>query len=162
MDSAHKKTHFNARLIKHPDLNAAYIEFPYNVEELFGKKGQVKVKVLFDNLVEYRGSLANMGSGCHVLGVTLEIRSKLNKSFGDNIDVTLEEDLQPREILVPETILQVLKKNPEASAFFDSLSFTHRKELISWLQSAKKEVTRNRRLTEFIQLMENKKKLNQR
>lgn len=162
MNSPVKKIHFNARLIKHPDLNAAYIEFPYNVEELFGKKGQVKVKVQFDNLLEYRGSLANMGTGCHVLGVTQEIRGKLNKSFGDSIEVTLEEDTQPREIMVPDAIVQALKNNPEARNFYDSLSYTNRKELISWVQSAKKDETRNRRLAEFIRLMGNKKKLNQR
>jgi hypothetical protein len=32
-------------------------DFPFSTEELFGKKGQVKIKALLDEKVEYRGSL---------------------------------------------------------------------------------------------------------
>jgi hypothetical protein len=150
---------FTAILIKHPDLDAGYIEFPYDVFELFGKKGQVKVKVLIDKTVTYRGSLANMGLGCHVLGITREIRNKLNKSYGDTLEIELQQDFEPREVIIPKDAGDLFINNPIAKAFFDTLSYTNRKEYISWIESAKKEETRKKRLSELILLLNQNKKL---
>ena len=61
---------FESEIKKHDNINAGFIEFPFDTYELFGKKGQVKVKVLFDNQISYRGSLAKMKSTCHTLGIT--------------------------------------------------------------------------------------------
>jgi hypothetical protein len=60
-------------------MNAAYVEFPFSAEDMFGKKGQVKIKASFDDKVEYRGSLAKMKSDCHILGLTQEVRKQLGK-----------------------------------------------------------------------------------
>ncbi len=57
---------FTAKLIQHPGMDATYIEFPYNVQELFGTNGQVKISASIDG-VPYRGVLSNMGTGCHIL-----------------------------------------------------------------------------------------------
>jgi hypothetical protein len=145
------KISFTAPIIQVEGMNAAYIEFPFNVEELFGTRGQVKVKALFDGKVEYRGSLANMGRNCHTLGLTKEIREKLQKNFGDNILVELERDLEVREITVPEDVQTALNEYPEALAFFEKLSYTHRKEYINWITSAKKEETKINRIGLFIE-----------
>ena len=52
-----------------------------------------------------------------------------------------------------------LGQNPEALAIFESLSFTCRKEYVTWIASAKKDETRNRRIGLMIdRLLENKKK----
>jgi len=55
-----KEIKFKAIIQQNGTMNAAFVEFPFSVEELFGKKGQVKIKALFDETVEYRGSLAKM------------------------------------------------------------------------------------------------------
>jgi len=77
---------FSAEIQQHQDINAAFVNFPFDISELFGKKGQVKVKVLFDDMVEYRISLANMG-GCHRLELTQAIRKELGKTFGDIVEI---------------------------------------------------------------------------
>lgn len=81
-----KTYRFTVEIKKHPTLNAAYVEFPYDVEEEFGTKGQVKVKVTIDGF-EYRGSLAKMGGESHRLGLTQKIRQKINKNPGDTVEV---------------------------------------------------------------------------
>lgn len=43
-----KKYEFDALIQKHDSIDAAFIEFPYDVLEEFGTKGQVKVKAVFD------------------------------------------------------------------------------------------------------------------
>lgn len=155
------KISFSAPIIQVEGMNAAYVEFPFNVEELFGTRGQVKIKALFDKQVKYRGSLANMGRNCHTLGLTQEIRSKLGKSFGDMVEVELERDLEVREVIVPDDVQALLNKNPEEKAFFEKLSYTHRKEYINWITSAKKEETRTNRLVSFIEKLQQKKKPDQ-
>jgi len=152
---------FTATIIQVEGMNAAYVEFPFNVEELFGTRGQVKIKALFDKQVEYRGSLANMGRNCHTLGLTQEIRSKLGKSFGDTIEVELERDLEVREVIIPEDVQALLNENPDEKAYFEKLSYTHRKEYINWITSAKKEETRTNRLVSFIEKLRQKKKPDQ-
>jgi len=149
---------FSATIRRLEWMDAAFIEFPYNVEELFNKKGQVKVKALFDGKVEYRGSLAKMGLPCHFLGITKEIRKKLGKSFGDVIDVELEEDFEVREVIIPEDVALVLSQNPDAAEFFNSLSYTFRKEYIRWIETAKKEETRKKRLELLREKLLGKKK----
>lgn len=83
-------------------MNAAFVEFPFSTQELFGKKGQVKVRAVFDGRVEYRGSLARMGSTCHLLGLTQEVRTRLGKSFGDTVKVELEEDKEEHIATLPK------------------------------------------------------------
>ena len=49
---------FDAEIQKVPDIDGAYIIFPYDVREEF-QKGRVKVKATFDG-VKYNGSLVRM------------------------------------------------------------------------------------------------------
>ncbi|MFY1048225.1 DUF1905 domain-containing protein [Chryseobacterium sp. GP-SGM7] len=83
-----KEIIFNAIIKQNGNMNAAFVEFPFSTEALFHKKGQVKIKAIFDYKVEYRGSLAKMKSDCHILGLTQEIRKQLGKTFGDEVSVS--------------------------------------------------------------------------
>ena len=144
-----EKIVFEATIVQHKGMNAAYVEFPYDVQELFGTRGQVKIRAELDGKIIYRGSLANMGVGCHILGLTKEIRKQLGKSFGDTIAVTLEKDTEERKVEIPDDIAEILNQNPGYRSFFDSLSYTNRKEYIHWIESAKKEETRSNRLAQL-------------
>ena len=156
-----EKISFTAIIIQHEGMNAGYIEFPFSVEEIFGTRGMVKVKALFDGKADYRGIMSNMGTGCHILILTQEVRRKLGKTFGDSVCVELEHDLEKREVVIPEDIQKVLNEFPEALAFFEKLSYTHRKEYINWITSAKKEETRAKRMVSFIEKLLEKKKPDQ-
>lgn len=80
---------FEAVIIKVPDIDGAYIEFPYDVREEFGK-GRVFVHATFDGY-PYDGSLVKMGTICHIIGIRKDIRSQINKQPGDVIKVTIRE-----------------------------------------------------------------------
>jgi uncharacterized protein YdeI (YjbR/CyaY-like superfamily) len=47
---------------------------------------------------------------------------------------------------LPDDLSSVLKKNKKASAFFNTLSFTNKKEYIEWIVTAKREETRKERV----------------
>ncbi len=149
---------FKAIIQQNGKMNAAFVEFPFSTEELFNKKGQVKIKALFDGKIEYRGSLAKMKSDCHILGLTQEIRKQLGKTFGDEVSVSLAEDKEERVVEIADDIASVFNDNPEARALFDKMSYTHRKEYIRWIEEAKKPETRENRKIKMIQMILDGKK----
>ena len=147
---------FNAIIKQHENLNAAFVEPPFDVKEVFGSK-RVKVKATFDG-VEYRGSVVNMG-GCYMLGLTQEIRNKIAKCFGDEVFVTLEKDEEERLVEVPEDFATAMNCNEIAVSTFKSLSFTAQKEYVNWITSAKREVTRSERVIKAVSLLSEGKRL---
>lgn len=80
---------FRAEIKKVPDINGAYIEFPYDVKEEFGK-GRVKVFATFDG-VPYEGSLVRMKTPGHIIGIRKDIREQIEKQPGDQVLVTIQE-----------------------------------------------------------------------
>ncbi len=148
---------FDALIHKHSNLDAAFIEFPYDVEKEFGTKGRVKVIVTFDGY-EYRGSLAKMGHPVHCLGLTKEVRTAIRKNHGDTVRIILKKDEEPRIVEIPEDFSKQLDQNPNAKAYFEGLSYTHRKEYVRWITEAKKQETRETRLQKAIQMILNQVK----
>ncbi|MBV8326984.1 YdeI/OmpD-associated family protein [Chryseobacterium sp.] len=149
---------FNAIIKQNGEINAAFVEFPFSTEELFNKKGLVKIKAVFDNKVEYRGSLAKMKTDCHILGLTQEVRKQLKKTFGDEVSVSLIEDKEERLIEIAEDIALVFTQNPAVKIRFDAMSYTHRKEYIRWIEEAKKPETRENRKTKMVRMILDGKK----
>lgn len=82
---------FHAKIKKVPDIDGAYIEFPYDVRKEFGK-GRVKVHSTFDGF-PYDGSLVRMQTECHIIGLRKDIRKAISKQPGDMVEVTIRERL---------------------------------------------------------------------
>ncbi|WP_099769030.1 YdeI/OmpD-associated family protein [Chryseobacterium sp. 52] len=148
-----KPIEFKAVIQQNGEINAAFVEFPFSTEELFSKKGQVKIKATFDRTVEYRGSLVKMKSDCHILGLTQEVRKQLGKSFGDTVSVSLFEDKEERTVEITDDIATVFNENSEAKTLFEAMSYTHRKEYIRWIEEAKKPETREKRKIRMIEMI---------
>ena len=80
---------FEAEIKKVPDIDGAYIKFPYDVKSEFGK-GRVKVHATFDG-IGYDGSLVKMKTPCHIIGLRKDIRKKIGKQPGDLVKITIIE-----------------------------------------------------------------------
>ena len=80
---------FDAVIIKNPDMDAAYIEIPFDVKARYGK-GRVAVHAEFDGY-PYDGQLVRMGTPCHILGIRKDIRAAIGKQPGDTVHVRLNE-----------------------------------------------------------------------
>lgn len=80
---------FDAIIQKVPDIDGAYIDFPYDVKQEFGK-GRVKVHAQFDG-VPYDGSLVRMKTPNHILGLRKDIRQEIGKQPKDTVHVKLWE-----------------------------------------------------------------------
>ena len=87
---------YEAILREVPDSGGAYVCFPWDIRELFGK-GRIKVHARFDG-IPYDGSIVNMGvknpdgSICYVIGVLKAIRRRLGKGEGDAIRVEIDTE----------------------------------------------------------------------
>lgn len=131
------------------------MDVPFDVEKAFGSK-RPKIKATIDG-APYRGLLVRMGSDCHMLLVLKSIREEIGKTFGDEVRVTVVLDDEPRVVEIPKDLLKELKKDKEAKAFFEKLSFTHQKEYVTWIEESKKEETRARRILKTIEMLKHDK-----
>jgi len=129
----------------------AYVLFPYDVEEEFGIRGRIPVKATF-NGVPYSGSLVKYGQPEHMLPMLKDIREKIGKGPGDTVEVVLWKDEDERTIEIPPAFKKQLK-GEGLLAGFEKLSYTHRKEYIRWIDEAKKEETRQRRVAKAIEML---------
>ncbi len=145
------KQEFEAVTEKPPKTAGAYIIIPFDIQEFYGTKGRIQVKATFEGHL-YQGSLAPMG-GNHILGVRKDILQAIGKTHGDHVNVAIEQDTEPRVVTVPEDLQKLLTENGTAKTFFEKLSYTNQKEYVNWIESAKKEETRQRRLEKSIQML---------
>ena len=147
---------FNAKIIEAKTKGGAYIEIPFNVEEVYGAK-RVKVIASFDG-VQYRGSLVKMGTDCHIIGIKKEIREQIGKTIGDTVTVTLKKDELPRIVELHDEVKSFFEQHPQHLEFWNSLSYSVQKKNIDSINSAKKEETRAKRLATLLQKIQNTEK----
>ena len=133
-----------------------FVAIPFDVKELFGTSGQGRVIAHFDG-IEAKTALVPMG-GQHVLGLRKSVRETLGKQVGDPVHVTLRRDLAPRTFEMPPEFAEALAQDPDASEFFDSLSFTHRREMAASVREAKRQETKQRRLEKAMTLLQNQRR----
>ena len=60
-------------------------------------------------------------------------------------------DLENRKITLPHEMHTVLAQHPAAMSFYESLSFSNKKEYVVWILSAKQEKTKTDRLEKLVE-----------
>src|SRR5664280_3148554 len=107
-----------------------------------GKRPPVTVTI---NGHTYRTSVAPMG-GAFMLPVSAEQRAAAGVAAGDEVDIDIEVDTQPREVSVPQDLGDALDGDPQARTFFDGLSYSNRLRHVLSIEGAKTAETRQRRI----------------
>ena len=100
----------------------------------------------------WRTTVTRMG-GEFLLGLNKAVRQAAGAEAGDTVEVLIELDAAPREVEVPEPLAAALARDREAQRGFEGLSFTHRKEYATWIAEAKKDETRERRVSQALELL---------
>jgi hypothetical protein len=72
--------------------------------------------------------------------------------FGEYIDPI------NKTVKLPEDLKTLLESHPKALDYFNQLAYSHRKEYVLWLLSAKQEKTRTNRLEKTLEMLLNNKK----
>jgi bifunctional DNA-binding transcriptional regulator/antitoxin component of YhaV-PrlF toxin-antitoxin module len=128
-----------------------WVEVPFDPREVLGEaRPPVAAKI---NGVEYRSRLAVYG-GHTYLGLNREIRDAAGIEPGDEVEVVIRRDDEPRTVQVPEELVAALTcAEPEVRARFDGLAFTHRREYTRWVGEAKQAQTRERRAERAVEML---------
>jgi Domain of unknown function (DUF1905)/Bacteriocin-protection, YdeI or OmpD-Associated len=138
---------FRATLELH-GATATGIEVPADVVERLGGGKRPPVRVTI-GVHTYRSTIAPRG-GRFLVGVSAENRAAAGVAAGDELDVRLALDTEPREVDVPADLTAALAADPAAGAAFARLSYTHRKEHVRAIEAAKAPETRQRRIAAAI------------
>jgi bacteriocin resistance YdeI/OmpD-like protein/uncharacterized protein DUF1905 len=91
--------------------------------------------------------------GEFLLGLNREVRRHARVEAGDTVDVELTLDTAPRDVEVPLALAAALAQDATARANFDRLAYTHRKEYARWIDEAKRDETRQRRVSKALELL---------
>ena len=135
---------FKIKLIGHEGTSVAALKPPFDVVEVFQRKGRVPVKGTVNGF-PYRSSLMNMGDG-HMMAVNAQLRAGANCKGGDTVEVVMELDEDERKVEVPAYLKKIINSDAKAKEFWPKLSFTHQKEYVREIDGAKRPETREKRV----------------
>ncbi len=134
------------------DGGGAYVEVPADVIEALGGGRRIRVLATFGG-IDYRGSIVSMGGDAMILGVLKSIRTELGVRPGEPLAVNVERDDAPRAVAVPSDLAAALDAAGRAAAF-GTLSYSHQREYVTWVEDAKRPATRARRIEETVRRLD--------
>jgi len=132
----------------------SYVEFAHDVKELFGKRGDVRVKTLINGVAADR-ALMPTKSGFHIPVFGGDLHKKAGvKRTGDLVKVELWLDPEPHRIDIPAALAETLDFIPEFKAAWEKLTPGMKRNMCYWVGSAKTEPTKAKRVAELLRRME--------
>jgi hypothetical protein len=130
------------------DKTATGIRIPDEVVESLGAGKRPPIKVTIHGYT-YRSTVAVMG-GTYMVGVNADNRAAAGVAGGDEVDVDIELDTEPRQVSVPADFQAALEAEPEAQQTFDKLSNSNKGWHTFQIEGAKTDETRQRRIAKSI------------
>ena len=130
---------------------ATGIEVPEEVVQALGAGRRPPVRVTINGYT-YRNTVAVMG-GAYMIGVSNEHRTASGLAAGDVVDVELELDTAPREVVMPAELAAALDAEPVARATFEKLSYSNKSWHTLQVAGAKSDETRQRRVAKSIEAL---------
>lgn len=131
-----------------------YIEIPSDLAEQLKPNTKVSflVKGKLDETNINSVSLLPMGSGSFIMALKADLRKKLHKKEGAMLVVQLEADELPYQINAD--FLDCLTDVPQAAANFKKLPQSHQKYFSKWIESAKTDATKAKRISQATEAMQ--------
>jgi hypothetical protein len=128
---------------------AAGIHVPNEVVAALGSSRKPAVRATINGYT-YRSSVAFMG-GVFMLGVSNDVRRAAGVEAGQDVDVDLELDTEPREIEVPPDLAGALATDDVARRAFEALSYSNKRRIVEPIVDAKTPETRQRRIDKAVE-----------
>ncbi len=130
---------------------ATGIQVPDEAVAHLGSSKRTPVQVTINGHT-YRSTVAPMG-GVYMLPISAENRALAHVSAGEEVEVEVEPDTQPREVKVPHDFLQALDHDTDARSFFEGLSYSNKQRVVLPIEGAKTAETRQRRIAKAIETL---------
>lgn len=133
-----------------------YFEIPADIAQQLkpGNKKEFKVKGKLDNYAINRVSLLPMGGGKFIMPLNTAMRRATGKKAGAMLNVQLEADNS--EFVFNTDFMDCLADDPAATQYFQSLPGSHQRYFSKWIESAKTEPTRTKRIAMAINALAKK------
>ena len=97
----------------------------------------------------YRSTVASRG-GAFMIPLSAEHRGAAGLAAGDEVDVEVEVDTEPRELVIPDDLRAAVDTDAAARSFFDGLSYSNRRRIVGNVEGAKTPETRQRRIDKAV------------
>ena len=133
-----------------------YIDVTSDIAEKLmpGNRKGFYVKGKLDNFSMKPTALLPMGGGNFILTLNAEVRKKIGKRKGAMLNVKLQVSLEGYKL--NEDFVACLDDAPEARKFFDTLTGSHRNYFSKWIDSAKTEPTKIKRIAMAVNALSKK------
>jgi hypothetical protein len=127
---------------------ATMFRVPFDLEQAFGRaRPPVLVTIRGHTWRTTPGIYGGVG---HVV-VNRAVKAATGVDAGDRVSVTMALDTEPRVVDVPGDLRVALAADPDADAAFAKLSFSHRREYVDWVEEARRQETRSRRIVATVE-----------
>jgi hypothetical protein len=130
---------------------ATGIRVPDEVVAGLGSSKRPAVRVTLGSYT-YRTTIAPMG-GEYWIPVAGEVRERSGVKAGDELDVDIELDTEPREVTVPPDFAAAIAADANSQRFFDGLSYSNKRRLVMQVEEAKTAETRQRRIARSVEML---------
>ena len=130
---------------------ATGIPVPAEVVAALGMRKQPPVRVTIGGHT-YRSTVASRG-GQFMLPISAENRASAGVAAGDEVDVEIDFDTEPREVTVPADLSEALDRDADAKRAFDGMSYSHQLRHVLAIEDAKTPETRQRRIAKAIEML---------
>ena len=130
-----------------------YITIPAKIAQQLkpNNKKSFRVKGTLDDFKIEKVALIPMGEGDFIMAINAAMRKGIRKQKGGTLKVQLVVDAAP--ILPPSELIECMADEPEALEYFNSLPQGHRNYFTKWIDSAKTDVTKAKRIAMVIKTM---------
>jgi antitoxin component of MazEF toxin-antitoxin module len=142
---------YTTTILKDREKNATGLRVPDEIIAALGAGKKPKVKVSINGYT-YRTTVAVMGNA-FMMPLSQERREAAGVKPGDTLEITIELDSEPRTVEIPEDLAAALAQQPGATARFETIAFSARKEFVRQVESAKAQETRERRIAGIVAKM---------
>ncbi|MFN8277737.1 MAG: YdeI/OmpD-associated family protein [Chitinophagales bacterium] len=116
-----------------------------------GTKTSFRVKGKLDDIPIKQMALIPMGAGNFILPVKSDLRKQLGKKKGDVVKIQLVADSSAFEINTD--FMACLQDEPAALHHFQAMPGSHQRYFSKWIDSAKTEATRTKRIVKAVQAL---------
>ena len=127
-----------------------YILIPPDIAEQLkpGWKKSFRVKGKLDSHPIKGVALMPHGGGRFIMAINASMRKGIKKRKGAMLQVQLQEDKTPQQL--SRELMECLADEPQALAWFNTLAKSHQGYFSKWIESAKTDATKTKRIAQAV------------
>ncbi|HEX2618169.1 MAG TPA: YdeI/OmpD-associated family protein [Flavobacteriales bacterium] len=131
----------------------SFVEFPHDVEQLYGKRGAVRVQGTLNGVPMDRALMPSK-SGVHLIIIGADLRRQAKVKAGDKVQVEVWRDADADVVKLPDELAETLDFMPAFKAAWKKLKPGMQRSLCHWIFTGKSTATRGKRVAELLRRAE--------